>query len=87
MVAYEENGVDAQSVDYARLVALLIEGMKEQQRQVEEKETEIEMLKKQVAELQQTRAEVENLKAAVAQISFVLEKSGQTSISITRRKN
>ncbi|MBI1927050.1 tail fiber domain-containing protein [Candidatus Poribacteria bacterium] len=31
VVAYEENGQDAKSVDYARLVALLIEGMKEQQ--------------------------------------------------------
>jgi len=31
VVAYEENGKDAKSVDYTRLVALLIEGMKEQQ--------------------------------------------------------
>jgi hypothetical protein len=36
VVAYEENGIDARSVDYARLVALLIEGMKEQQKQIEE---------------------------------------------------
>ncbi len=35
VVAYEENGTDAKSVDYARLVALLIEGMKEQQREIE----------------------------------------------------
>ncbi|MFC1483907.1 tail fiber domain-containing protein, partial [Candidatus Neomarinimicrobiota bacterium] len=35
IVAYEENGIDAQSVDYARLVALLIEGMKEQQKEIE----------------------------------------------------
>jgi len=34
IVAYEENGIDAQSVDYARLVALLIEGMKEQQKEI-----------------------------------------------------
>ena len=31
VVAYEENDIDAKSVDYARLVAVLIEGMKEQQ--------------------------------------------------------
>jgi hypothetical protein len=31
VVTYEKNGVDAQSVDYSRLVAVLIEGMKEQQ--------------------------------------------------------
>jgi len=35
IVQYESNGVDALSVDYARLVAVLIEGMKEQQRQIE----------------------------------------------------
>ena len=28
VVAYEENGIDAKSVDYARLVVVLIEGMK-----------------------------------------------------------
>ncbi len=39
VVTYESNGVDAKSVDYARLVALLIEGMKEQQRQIEDLRT------------------------------------------------
>jgi len=34
IVAYEEDGINAQSVDYARLVALLIEGMKEQQMEI-----------------------------------------------------
>jgi hypothetical protein len=46
VVAYEENGVDAQSVDYARLVAVLIEGMKEQQKQIDDLKTEIGLLKK-----------------------------------------
>ncbi|MBI1747113.1 MAG: tail fiber domain-containing protein [Acidobacteria bacterium] len=45
VVAYEENGEDARSVDYARLVALLIEGMKEQHAQVRELKSEIERLK------------------------------------------
>ncbi len=35
VVAYEENGVDAQSVDYARLVAVLIEAVKELSAKVE----------------------------------------------------
>jgi len=35
IVAYDENGVDAKSVDYARLVALLIEAIKEQQKEIE----------------------------------------------------
>lgn len=42
VVQYEENGVDAQSVDYARLVALLIEGMKEQQKRIEALESRLE---------------------------------------------
>lgn len=45
VVAFEENGVDAKSVDYARLVALLIEATKEQQKEIEELKTEIEELK------------------------------------------
>ncbi len=36
IVAYEENGTDAKSVDYARLVSVLIEAVKEQQQQNEE---------------------------------------------------
>jgi hypothetical protein len=35
VVAYEANAVDARSVDYARLVAVLIEAIKEQQQQIE----------------------------------------------------
>ncbi len=36
IVDYEENGVDASSVNYAALVPLLIEALKEQQAQIEE---------------------------------------------------
>lgn len=36
VVDFEENGVDARSLDYARLVPLLIEGMKEQQQTIDE---------------------------------------------------
>lgn len=36
VVQFEANGTDAASLDYARLVALLIEGMKEQQRQIDD---------------------------------------------------
>jgi len=36
VVAYEENAVDAQSIDYGRLVTVLIEAMKEQQGTIEE---------------------------------------------------
>ena len=36
IVAFEKNGVDAKSVDYARIVALLIEAIKEQQLMIDE---------------------------------------------------
>jgi hypothetical protein len=44
VVQYEENGKDAKSVDYARLVALLIEGMKEQQKQIDELKARLTLL-------------------------------------------
>ncbi len=47
VVEYEANGTDAKSVDYARLVALLIEATKEQQKTIEK-------LEGQIVELQET---------------------------------
>jgi uncharacterized small protein (DUF1192 family) len=44
VVAYEANGKDAKSVDYARLTALLIEAVKEQQAQIQTLKSEIERL-------------------------------------------
>ena len=41
IVAYEDNGIDAKSVDYARIVAVLIEGMKEQQQQISRQQNSI----------------------------------------------
>ncbi|NOY61528.1 MAG: hypothetical protein GXO75_21665 [Calditrichaeota bacterium] len=46
VVAYEENGIDAKSVDYARLVAVLIEGMKEQQKQIDQLKERITNIEK-----------------------------------------
>ena len=46
IVAYEDNGVDAKSVDYSRLVAVLIQGMKEQQAKIEKLEKRILILEK-----------------------------------------
>jgi len=46
VVALEENGQDAKSVDYARLTAVLIEAIKEQQTELEKQQTEIDQLLK-----------------------------------------
>ncbi len=40
-VAYEENGIDAKSVDYNKIVPLLIESTKEQQKKIEELENKV----------------------------------------------
>jgi len=52
VVAYEENGVEAKSVDYARLVALLIEAMKEQQQQIETQRTTMATLVERISVLE-----------------------------------
>jgi len=45
LVDYEENGIDAKSLDYDRLAALLVEALKEQQGQIREMESEVSRLK------------------------------------------
>ena len=45
VVTYEENGIDAKSIDYGHLVGLIVEAVKEQQRMIEEQRKEIQELK------------------------------------------
>ncbi len=45
LVVYEENGVDAKSLDYAKLTAVLVEAIKEQQKEIEELKKEISKLR------------------------------------------
>ena len=52
VVTYEDNGVDARSVDYARLVALLIEAVKAQQAQLAAERSAIDDLHARVAALE-----------------------------------
>jgi len=76
VVVYEEDGQDAKSVDYARLVAVLIEATKEQQQQIEQLQTDNEALKIKTAEFEQVKAELKNLKANMAQLESALHKIG-----------
>jgi Chaperone of endosialidase len=46
VVVYEENGEEATAVDYAGLVPVLIEAVKEQQQLLEEKDAQIAALQK-----------------------------------------
>jgi hypothetical protein len=56
VVNYEPNGKDAQGVDYSRLTALLIEAVKQQQRQIRDLKSE---LRKTRQSLQRITAQVE----------------------------
>ncbi len=63
VVVYEENGVDAKSVDYPRLVALLIEAMKEQQKQLDRITRQLDAWQKRFARI---NAKANNAYAAEA---------------------
>jgi Chaperone of endosialidase len=54
VVTYETNGKDAQGVDYSRLTALLIEAVKQQQKQIRQQRVHIQQQQKQLG-IQQKR--------------------------------
>ncbi len=54
VVTWEKNGKDAQSVDYGRLTALLIEATKEQQALIHQQQAQIARLTRQVKTIQAT---------------------------------
>jgi trimeric autotransporter adhesin len=56
VVSYEENGTDARGVDYSRLTALLIEAVKQQQREIRDLKSE----------LRSTRQALQKVKVQVA---------------------
>jgi hypothetical protein len=62
VVSYEANGQDARGVDYARLTALLIEAVKEQQRQINRQQTQIRVqqlqIRKQQAQLRTQQSQL-----------------------------
>ena len=53
VVTYASNGIDAESVDYARLVAVLVEAVKAQQSQIEETNTQLLRLQRRLSVLEQ----------------------------------
>jgi hypothetical protein len=61
-IAYEESGNNAKAVDYSRLLAVLIEAVKELQVQIKNHEHSLREQKGQVARL---RAEIERLKTSI----------------------
>lgn len=57
VVAYEKNGIDAKSVDYARLVSVLIEAVKEQQKTISGLQQEVADLSLKYRQLSDTQGE------------------------------
>jgi len=75
VVTWDKNGKDAQSVDYSRLTALLIEATKEQQALIEQQQQQIAQLTSQVKTIQtalrtsgQTGSEVRTVRAQMATV-------------------
>ena len=60
VVSYEENGKDARGVDYSRLTALLIEAVKQQQRQIKTQQQQIARLNGKVGVLEATLRTVQH---------------------------
>ncbi len=69
VVTYEKNGVDARSVDYTRLTALLIEATKEQQAEIASQQAELtkalHLIKTEQAQIHRQAATISSLKAQV----------------------
>ena len=69
VVTYEKNGVDARSVDYNRLTALLIEATKEQQAEIASQQAELTTALRQIktaqAQIHRQAATISSLKAQV----------------------
>lgn len=55
VVSYETNGKDAQGIDYARLTALLVEVVKQQQSEIRQQQLEINRLKSEVRSFSETK--------------------------------
>ncbi|NJN45626.1 MAG: hypothetical protein HC808_03065 [Candidatus Competibacteraceae bacterium] len=66
----EENG-QLRGVNYSSIVAVLVEAIKEQQRQIEEQHTELFSLRAQVAELTSDQAKIAGLQARIAEFETI----------------
>jgi hypothetical protein len=57
VVSYEENGKDASGIDYARLTAVLVEAVKQQQTEIQQEKAEIRRLEVKVRRLEASKGE------------------------------
>ena len=79
VVSWEKNGKDAQSVDYGRLTALLIEATKEQQALIREQQ---EQIRAQQAQMKVQQAQIGRLTRQVKTIQATIKAGGQSGTTI-----
>jgi hypothetical protein len=56
VVSYEDNGKDAHGIDYARLTALLVEAVKQQQSEIQQERLQIRRLEAKVRQMEASKA-------------------------------
>ena len=76
VVTYEDNGKDARGIDYARLTALLVEAVKQQQTEVQQQQRQI---RQQRAEIRTLQARVRRLEASNSSPAQPLAKAARTA--------
>jgi len=86
VVTWEKNGKDAQSVDYARLTALLIEATKEQQALIHQQQQQIRAQQAQIEAQQELsklqQAEIARLGSQIKAISTALKFRARTDSQV-----
>jgi hypothetical protein len=76
VVSYEDNGKDARGIDYARLTALLVEAVKQQQNEIQQQQWQIGQQK---AEIRTLQARLRRLEASHADAVQPVTKPGRTA--------
>ena len=84
VIAYEENGRDAKSVDYARLVPLLVESIKEQQQVIRKQDAALAELSARMARIE---AELKELQGTAAPWTNVEQKRVEPFSRLLRRES
>jgi trimeric autotransporter adhesin len=92
VVSYEKNGKDATGVDYSRLTALLIEAVKQQQKQIVTEQKQIALQQSQIRQQQRLMTtqqhEIAGLSHQVGVLKSSLRSDGETaSVLVSRVKS
>ena len=88
IVSYEENGKDAQGVDYSRLTALLIEAVKQQQQQIRDQQQQMREQRAQIqSELRQIKAQQGQIIRLSGKVGVLEAAARKTRLSAASRSH